>query len=89
MAIGLVSLAPGGDGGPVTGGLIGLALAAGAAFGLFFICLSAAGDAAGGDAGMWPILGAQVAAVTLGAPLLLRRRGAPRPSGAPLRWLLG
>ena len=37
---------------------------------------------------MWPILGAQVAAVGLGAPLLLRRRGAPRPSGVPLRWLL-
>ncbi|WP_327008571.1 DMT family transporter [Dactylosporangium sp. NBC_01737] len=100
-AIGLVSLAPGGgevggvggEGGgvKVTGRLIGLALAAGAAFGLFFICLSGAGDAAdaaGGDAGMWPILGAQVAAVGLGAPLLLRRRGAPRPSGVPLRWLL-
>jgi drug/metabolite transporter (DMT)-like permease len=95
-AIGLVSLAPGrdgdGNGGAVSGGLIGFALTAGVAFGLFFICLSVAGDAAaaaGGDAGMWPILGAQVAAVALGGPLLLRRRGAPRPSGAPLRWLLG
>ncbi|GAB3862465.1 EamA family transporter [Dactylosporangium cerinum] len=91
-AIGLVSLAPSDDSVRVSGGLIGLALAAGIAFGLFFICLSAAGDAAdaaGGDAGMWPILGAQLAAVGLGAPLLLRRRGAPRPSGAPLRWLLG
>ncbi|GAA3255834.1 EamA family transporter [Dactylosporangium siamense] len=91
-AIGLVSLAPGDGSVRVSGGLIGLALAAGVAFGLFFICLSAAGDAAGaagGDAGMWPILGAQLAAVGLGAPLLLRRRGAPRPSGTPLRWLLG
>ncbi|MEV4515053.1 DMT family transporter [Dactylosporangium sp. NPDC049525] len=90
-AIGLVSLAPGGDGVKVTGRLIALALTAGVAFGLFFICLSGAGDAAdaaGGDAGMWPILGAQLAAVVLGGPLLLRRRGAPRPSGAPLRWLL-
>jgi drug/metabolite transporter (DMT)-like permease len=90
VAIGLVSLAPGHEGGAkVSAGLLGMALGAGVAFGLFFICLSAAGDAAGGDAGMWPVLGAQVTAVVLGAPLLLRgRRGASRPSGAPLRWLL-
>ena len=38
---------------------------------------------------MWPILGAQLAAVVSARPLLLRRRGADRrPSGVPLRWLL-
>ncbi|MFF5234232.1 EamA family transporter [Dactylosporangium sp. NPDC000521] len=92
-AIALVSLVPGGDSdadgaGRVSARLLGMALGAGVAFGLFFICLSAASDAAGGDAGMWPVLGAQLTAVVLGAPLLLRGRGAARPSGAPLRWLL-
>ncbi|MDG6108124.1 DMT family transporter [Dactylosporangium aurantiacum] len=106
-AIGLVSLVPGDntdldDGagtGPGVGGrgqagagrLLGLALGAGVAFGLFFICLSRAGDAAGGYAGMWPVLGAQLAALAVGGPLLVRRRRAPgaaRLAGAPLRWLL-
>lgn len=92
-AIGLVSLVPGegrerGGGGPATGRLLGLALGAGVAFGLFFICLSRAGDAAGGDAGMWPVLGAHLAALICGGPLLLRRRADRRPSGVPLRWLL-
>ncbi|MEV0566404.1 DMT family transporter [Dactylosporangium sp. NPDC050588] len=86
VAIGLVSLAPGGDA-RLSVRLLGMALGAGVAFGLFFICLSAASDAAGGAAGMWPVLGAQVTAVVLGAPLL-RGRGAARPSGTPLRWLL-
>jgi drug/metabolite transporter (DMT)-like permease len=99
-AIGLVSLVPGENAGgvggveggrPATGRLLGLALGAGVAFGLFFICLSRAGDAAGGDAGMWPVLGAQLAALVCGGPLLLRRRraaGVRRLSGVPLRWLL-
>ncbi|MEV0133911.1 DMT family transporter [Dactylosporangium sp. NPDC050688] len=100
-AIGLVSLVPAehpghdaGSSSPVAGEgagrLLGLALGAGVAFGLFFICLSAAGDAAGGEAGMWPVLGAQLAALVVGGPLLLRRRapGAPRLAGPPLRWLL-
>jgi drug/metabolite transporter (DMT)-like permease len=86
-AIGLVSAA-GGSAAPVTGRLVGLALLSGAAFGLFFICLSQAGD----HAGLWPIAGAQVAAVALGAPLLLRRlRAGTRPAvpeGASRRWLL-
>ena len=85
-AIGLVSLGPG-EGTrrrrPATGRLLGLALGAGVAFGLFFICLSRAGDAAAGDAGMWPILGAQPSpALGCGAPLLLRRasRTGARPA---------
>ncbi|MFG2040710.1 EamA family transporter [Dactylosporangium sp. NPDC048998] len=88
-AIGLVSAA-GGPTGRVTGRLVGLALLSGAAFGLFFTCLSRAGDEAGGQAGLWPIAGAQLAALALGAPLVVRRlrAGAPRPAGAPLRWLV-
>jgi drug/metabolite transporter (DMT)-like permease len=84
-AIGLVSAA-GGSGTPVTARLIGLALLSGLAFGLFFTCLSRAGD----HAGLWPIAGAQVAAVALGAPLLVHRlrAGAARPTGASRNWLL-
>ena len=37
------------------------ALGAGAAFGVFFVCLDAAGD----DAGMWPLVAGRVASVTL------------------------
>jgi drug/metabolite transporter (DMT)-like permease len=84
-AIGLVSAA-GGAGTPVTGRLVGLALLSGAAFGLFFTCLSRAGD----HAGLWPIAGAQAAAVALGTPLLVHRlrRGVPRPAGASARWMV-
>jgi drug/metabolite transporter (DMT)-like permease len=53
-AIGLVSMAPGGDVVRVTGRLIALSLGSGVAFGLFFTCLARASDAAGGDAGLWP-----------------------------------
>jgi drug/metabolite transporter (DMT)-like permease len=73
----------------VTRRMIGLSLGAGTAFGLFFICLSKAGDAAGGSPGMWPILGAQLAALAVGGPMLLRlRRTWVRPAGVPLRWLV-
>ncbi|MGI5236508.1 EamA family transporter [Dactylosporangium sp. CA-139066] len=84
-AIGLVSAA-GGTGTRVTGGLVGLALLSGAGFGLFFTCLSRAGD----GAGLWPIAGAQAAAIVLGAPLVVQRlrNGATRPSGSSRRWLL-
>jgi drug/metabolite transporter (DMT)-like permease len=40
---------------------------------------------------MWPVLGAQVAALACGGPLLVRRRraaGAQPLAGVPLRWLL-
>ncbi|GAA2625606.1 DMT family transporter [Dactylosporangium fulvum] len=86
VAIGLVSLAPGGSGGPVTRRLVVLALVSGTAFGLFFTCLSQAGE----GSGLWPIVGAQLAALAVGAfPALRRiRAGAPWPGGAPLRWLV-
>ncbi|WP_433210285.1 EamA family transporter [Dactylosporangium sp. CS-047395] len=84
-AIGLVSAA-GGAGGRVTGRLVGLALLSGAAFGLFFTCLAHAGD--GG--GLWPIAGAQVAAVAFGAPFAWARfrRGAALPAGSSRRWMI-
>ncbi|MER7008284.1 EamA family transporter [Dactylosporangium sp. NPDC000555] len=81
-AIGLVSAAGGGPAGRVTGRLVGLALLSGAAFGLFFTCLSRAGDEAGGQAGLWPIAGAQVASLALGVPLAVRRWRAGRTGPA-------
>jgi drug/metabolite transporter (DMT)-like permease len=53
-----------------------LALAAGAAFGGFFVAL----DATPADSGLWPLLGARVAGIGLLSLLLLvARRGAPDP----------
>ncbi|MFI5916617.1 EamA family transporter [Dactylosporangium sp. NPDC051541] len=88
-SIGLVSAA-GGTGSKVTGKLLGLAMLSGVAFGLFFTCLAQAGNQSGGTAGLWPIAGAQGAAVVLGTPLLLHRlrRGAARATGSARTWLL-
>jgi len=86
VAIGLVSMAPGGDGVRLTARLLGLALLSGAGFGLFFIFLGQAGD----RAGLWPILGAHLASLVVGGPLLWRRirGGAGWPGGVARRWLL-
>jgi drug/metabolite transporter (DMT)-like permease len=73
-AIALVSMAPRDAGSVVTPRMIGLALAAGVGFGLFFVGLSRAGAAAGGHAGLWPVLAAHTAALTLGGVLLLRQQ---------------
>jgi drug/metabolite transporter (DMT)-like permease len=65
--------------------LVGLALASGAGFGMFFVFLKRAGDAAGGDPGLWPVLASQAAALTLGGVLLLRaRRSVALPRGGVL-----
>jgi drug/metabolite transporter (DMT)-like permease len=81
-AIALVSAGPGGGRASMRPAVIGIALAAGAGFGLFMALLSRAGD----DAGLWPLASAQVAALAMGA-LLLRRAGtSPWPSGTTLRW---
>lgn len=55
--------------------VVGLALAGGAIFGLFFVVLHQAGD----DAGLWPLLGARLVSV----PLLL---GLARRQAAALAW---
>ena len=104
VAIALVSLAPPRPGvvSVVTGRLVGLAVAAGVGFALFFVLLARANVAAGGDAGLWPIAGAQVAALVLtgllilGARARVRSRGPARgderdrgwPRGRPLVWTL-
>jgi drug/metabolite transporter (DMT)-like permease len=88
-AIGLVSLVPRTEGAP--GGLrfVVLGLVSGVGFGLFFVFLNLAGRAAGGHAGLWPVLGAHTASLVLGATLLGRSPAARVvPRGAPLAWVI-
>jgi len=89
-AIALVSLAPDrSESRPVvTGRLLGLAVAAGVSFALFFIFLALAGDAAGGDAGLWPIATAQLAALLLGGALVLLTRADGWPRHHAVGWSL-
>lgn len=78
IAIGLVSVGAAAGGGRVSLRVIGLALASGALFGVFFALLAQTHD----DSGMWPLVAARCASVTLGL-LLVVRAGAslrvPRP----------
>lgn len=90
LAITLVSLAPArpGETSVVTRRLLGLAIASGAGFALFFIFLARAGDAAGGHAGLWPIAASQTSALVLGGVLLAILRPGPWPRTRSLRWTL-
>jgi drug/metabolite transporter (DMT)-like permease len=80
-AIALVS-AGGERGGPIRGYTIGLALLAGALFGLFFVVLDRASPASGA----WPLLTVRLAAVAAGGALLGLRRRRPVLGIGPLRW---
>jgi drug/metabolite transporter (DMT)-like permease len=62
-----------------------LAIGAGIAFGLFFVAL----DRAGGDAGIWPLVGARVASVSLFASLGAARVTAAAPPRAALAAAVG
>jgi uncharacterized membrane protein len=90
VAIALVSLAPPRPGVVplVTGRLVGLAVASGVGFALFFVFLARANVAAGGNAGLWPIASAQVAALLLTGALLVAGRTRAR-SRAPELWPRG
>ena len=57
------------------------ALAAGASFGIFFVCLDAAGD----DAGMWPLVTGRAASVTLFSIVVALVRGQPDRAERPPR----
>jgi drug/metabolite transporter (DMT)-like permease len=91
VAIALVSLAPPRPGvaSVVTGRLVGLAVASGVGFALFFVFLARANLAAGGDAGLWPIASAQVAALVLTGALILAARVRPAQTAAARTWPRG
>lgn len=78
VAIALVSLG-GGRGGKTSPRIFGLALLAGAMFGLFFLLLAGAGE----EAGMWPLAAARVAAIPVGLLLLKPVSGSLRLSRRP------
>jgi len=66
VAIGLVSRTPGGT--PATPRIVGLALAAGLCFGIFFALLGKAGP----NVGMWPLVGVRVGSLGVGLLLVAR-----------------
>jgi drug/metabolite transporter (DMT)-like permease len=69
--------------------LVLFALVSGAGFGLFFVFLNKACDAAGGHGGLWPVLGAHLAALSLCGALALKSRTAmPRPHGITIVWII-
>ena len=90
LAIALVSIAPN----PsrrrqvVNWRLIAVALGSGAGFGLFFILLAVANEAAGGRVGLWPIAGSQLSALIIGGLLILMARPGPWPRGVGLRFTM-
>ena len=90
LAIALVSIAPHPPGRRqvVNWRLIAVALGSGFGFGLFFVLLAVAGNAAGGSAGMWPIAGSQLSALIIGGLLVLMARPGPWPRRAALRFTL-
>ena len=90
LAIALVSIAPHPPGRRqvVNWRLIAVALGSGVGFGLFFVLLAVAGNAAGGSAGMWPIAGSQLSALIIGGLLVLVARPGPWPRRAALRFTL-
>ena len=75
----------------VTAALVGRAMAAGAGFGLFFVLLDLGNEAAGGDAGLWPVAAAQMGALAIGGVLLMAARSRAGPiamRGAVFGWLV-
>lgn len=84
LAIAFVSLAPNGERGVVTPGLLASAIVAGVAFGVFFIAL----DRAGAGAGMWPLVSARLTSVALGVVVAASMSVALRPSRATWRWIV-
>jgi drug/metabolite transporter (DMT)-like permease len=82
-AIALVSLAPHRPGEPsrVTGAMIGLSVAAGAAFALYFLLIAQAGRVADGSVGLWPVVASQLSALVVGGLVIAVRRPRPWPHG--------
>jgi drug/metabolite transporter (DMT)-like permease len=90
LAIALVSIAPNPPGGRqvVSLRLIAVALGSGAGFGLFFILLAFADEAAGSSVGLWPIAGSQLSSLIIGGLLILMAWPGPWPRGVGLRFTM-
>ena len=90
MAIALVSLARPRPGQRVvvTPALVGWSVLSGAGFALFFVFTARAGDAAGGQAGLWPVAASQLSGLLIGGVLLLVLRPGGWPRRRSLHWTL-
>ena len=88
-AIALVSLAPHRPWEPtrVTGAMLGLSVAAGVAFALFFLLIAQAGRVADGPVGLWPVAASQSSALVAGGLVILLRRPRPSPQGRTVGWM--
>lgn len=82
LAIGLVSLGPGGTG-RVNKEVVGLALLSGAFFGVFFILLAKSSD----ESGMWPLAAARAASISLALVLVFSRGVSLRLPRSVLGWV--
>lgn len=82
VAIALISAAPGGTPGAVTRGLLGLALTAGAMFGIFFVILGQASA----DSGLWVMVGIRLSSIPLGLLVALHTGTPLRLSRPTLTW---
>jgi drug/metabolite transporter (DMT)-like permease len=83
-AIGLVSLGPR-SGGRATPQVIGVALLAGAMFGLFFVLLAQTSD----GSGMWPLVVVRSVSIPLGLALVVMRGATLRMPRRLTGWLIG
>lgn len=82
VAIALVSLGSSGDRSTVAPRLVGLALAAGALFGVFFALLGQASE----EAGVWSLAAVRLTSIPFGVLLMLSSRTAWRLPTAVLPW---
>ena len=88
VAIALVSLsrpAPG-QRAVVTPSLVGWSVLSGVGFALFFVGTDRAGDAAAGQAGLWPVAASQLSGLLIGGVLLLVLRPGGWPRHRSLSW---
>jgi len=90
LAIALVSLArpQPGQRMVVTPALVGWSVLSGIGFALFFVFTARAGDATGGQAGLWPVAASQLSGLLLGGVLLLVLRPGRWPRSRHLYWAL-
>ena len=85
LAIGLVSIGPARGRGHVSLSLVGLALAAGGFFGVFYLLLAQPS----GSAGMWPLLAVRAGSIGLGLAIMAGIRAPFRLDRSVVPWAAG